>query len=284
MVDTNPWVRHIELANRGEILLNPELLEIIKYAYKKKVTLRATVGVNLNTVDDEVLHGMVKYKFADITCSIDGASQEIYAIYRRNGNFDDVIANIRKINEYKKKYRSKAPYLIWQFIAFGHNEHEIPKARQMARDLQMQFYVKLNSNEAYSPVKDKELIRKESGIGVASRTEYKEKNGKGYSRSTCLQIWDYPRINFDGKMLGCCQNLWGDFGNAFKEGLSECFNNEKMNYARGMLTGAKEAKEGIPCTTCPIYKSMKNDANWIKPKEIAVYCKKQPIQEIYKIS
>jgi len=34
-VDRNKWVSEIELSNWGEIFLNPELLQIIKYAYQK---------------------------------------------------------------------------------------------------------------------------------------------------------------------------------------------------------------------------------------------------------
>jgi len=278
LIDKNPWVRNIELSNRGEILLNPDLLEIIKYAYKKNVVLEALTGVNFNTVKDEVLEAMVKYKFNRITCSIDGASQETYSIYRRNGNFEKVMENIRRLNDHKRKYKSKLPYLTWQFIAFGHNEHEIQTARRMARDLNMGFYVKLSSDETYSPVKDMDLIRRESGLGVSSRTEYKEKNGKSYARDKCLELWNNQRINFDGKVLGCCENVWGDFGNVFTEGLLECLNNEKMNYARQMLTGEKGAQDGIPCTDCHIYKTMQKDGDWINENEIALYSKERDIQ------
>ncbi len=49
-VDDNDFIKEIELSNNGEIFLNPELDEIIKYAYMKKIKLRAFNGVNLNTV------------------------------------------------------------------------------------------------------------------------------------------------------------------------------------------------------------------------------------------
>jgi len=273
IIDKNPWVRNIELSNRGEIFLNPDLLKIIEYAYKKNVILQAATGVNFNTVNDAVLEAMVKYKFTRITCSIDGASQETYSIYRRNGNFEKVIENIKKLNDYKRQYKSKFPYLKWQFIVFGHNEHEIQTARQMARGLNMKFYLKLSSDASFSPVKDSDLIKREIDLGVSSRAEYKEKYGKSYARSTCLQLWNNLRINFDGKMLGCCHNSWGDFGNVFRNGLMECINNDKMNYARQMLTGDKEGRNDIPCTACFIYKTMKKDGNWINKNEILLYSK-----------
>lgn len=39
-VDNNRRIRFIELSNYGEIFLNPELLDILKYAHEKKFTSR----------------------------------------------------------------------------------------------------------------------------------------------------------------------------------------------------------------------------------------------------
>ena len=63
IVDENPRVAHIELSNWGEIFLNNELIDILKYAYKHNVSLSARNGANLNDVDEEVLEALVKYRF-----------------------------------------------------------------------------------------------------------------------------------------------------------------------------------------------------------------------------
>ena len=263
IVDSNPWIRSIELSNWGEIFLNRELLKIVKYAYEKKIVLNAINGVNLNTVREEMLEGLVKYQFNVITCSIDGASSETYQIYRKGGDFKTVMANIRKINEFKVKYRSALPKLRWQFVAFGHNEHEILRARQMAHKLGMEFYVRL-AWDGFSPVRNKDLVRVLSGNGVGSREEYQEKFGKIYlSETICSQLWIQPQINCDGRVLGCCVNYWGDYGNAFQEDLIGILNNEKMNYARAMLLGKKEQREDIPCSQCDCYKEMEKSNTWL---------------------
>jgi MoaA/NifB/PqqE/SkfB family radical SAM enzyme len=263
MVDSNPWIRSIELSNWGEIFLNRDLLKISAYAYEKKIVLNAANGVNLNTVKEEMLEGLVKYRFGFMTCSIDGASSETYKIYRKGGDFETVMANIRKINEFKVKYRSALPKLRWQFVVFGHNEHEIPLARKMAHKLGMEFYVKL-AWDSFFPVKNKKLVRALSGTGVASRKEYQEKHGKIYlAHGVCAQLWINPQINCDGRVLGCCVNYWGDYGNAFQEDLIGILNNEKMNYARAMLLGKKEQREDIPCTQCNWYKEMKKNNTWL---------------------
>ena len=271
--DHNPWVRAIELSNWGEMFLNPDLLTIIQYAYQKRVVLRADNGVNLNTASEEQLEALVRHRFHSMTCSIDGASQETYVLYRKRGNFERVISHIKKINEYKRKYRSPRPALRWQFVAFGHNEHEIHKAEQMAKTLHMSFSVKLSwTGEKFSPVKDRDLIRKKSGLGVADRKEYHEKYGPRYlQKQFCAQLWRNPQINWDGRVLGCCVNYWGDFGNAFQEGLEQALNNEKIAYARQMLFGKKPAREDIPCTRCPCYQTMQQDQRWLTGDDVSRY-------------
>ena len=276
-IDKNRIITDVELSNWGEIFLNEELIQIIQYADKKSVGLHAGNGANLNNVSEETLEALVKYKFRFIICSIDGASQETYSIYRANGNFQKIIENIKTINKYKDQYRSRYPRLKWQFIAFGHNEHEITRARKMAEELNMEFHVKLSWGDLYdtgvfSPVKNLGLVRKESGLGVASREEYREKYGEEYVlRSCCLEMWKSPQINYDGRVLGCSLNHWADYGNAFKYGLLKSINNEKINYAREMLMGRSESKEGVPCTNCKYYKKMKENNDWITAKEVDRY-------------
>ncbi len=252
-VDRYPGIRKIELSNWGEIFLNPEIGEIIRYGYEKGIELSAVNGVNLNTVKEEVLEALVKYRFRAMTVSLDGATNESYRQYRVNGNLDKVLENIKRINRYKEQYGSPYPTMVWQFIIFGHNEHEIGRARRMAEELGMSFLPKLNAYTAFSPIKDKEAVMRESGLEATSRMEYKEKK-KRYYGIPCSQLWFSPQINWDGKLMGCCVNGWKDFGNVFESGLAECMKGEKIEYARQMLLGKKGPREDIACSTCPYYR------------------------------
>ncbi|HRZ40081.1 MAG TPA: SPASM domain-containing protein [Candidatus Omnitrophota bacterium] len=269
-IDKNPSIRGIELSNWGELFLNNELLDIIRYAHQKNVQLTAYNGANLNTVSPKILEALVKYKFHSITCSIDGTTQETYQIYRRRGDLNRVISNIKRINEHKKFYRSEFPRLTWQLIAFGHNEHQIEDAERMAADLGMTFQVKLASDDQFSPIKNKELIRIKSGLGACSREEYAQTYKASYlSDRVCSQLWNHPQINYDGKMLGCCNNYWGDYGNVFEEGVATCLNNERIDYAREMLTGKKDPRADIPCAQCFVYHDRLRENAWLDPEQIS---------------
>jgi MoaA/NifB/PqqE/SkfB family radical SAM enzyme len=263
LLNDNPWIEVVELSNYGEIFLNPELLKIIKHAYKREVILTAATGVNLNNVNEDVLEGLVKYNFRSIGCSIDGASSETYKKYRVRGNYGVVIENIKKINSFKKQYKSRYPVLTWHFIIFGHNEHELPIARKLADELDMHFNFKTSWNPNFSPIRNRNFIKEE--VGYVSWVEWRIRYGIHYMREMCHQMWNQPQINWDGKILGCCCNIMEDFGgNAFTDGLFESLNSERITYAREMLLGTQGERSDIPCTTCSTYISRKKNRKWIK--------------------
>jgi MoaA/NifB/PqqE/SkfB family radical SAM enzyme len=267
-----PWVSDMELSNWGEAFLNPDFEEILRHAYERRVSVHIENGANLDRVSAQALESVVKYRLRSLTCSIDGASHEVYSAYRVKGDLDRVLGNIRQINSFKKRYNSPYPALRWQFVAFGHNTHEIDKARGMARDLGMTFSLKLSWDDLYgnlfSPVVDRELVRKESELGVADRAEYEEKFGRSYIARSCHQLWLRPRINFDGRLLGCSINHWDDFGNVFRDGLEACLNSEKMQRTKRMLMGLSEADDGSPCLRCQVYVSMSQKNSWVRSEDL----------------
>jgi hypothetical protein len=126
----------------------------------------------------------------------------------------------------------------------------------------------LYTEEDFSPVRNLDLVRKESEEGVATRKEYREKSGREYGEERCKLLWVQPQINFDGRVLGCCVNYWDDYGNVYGDGVVGVLNNERMNYARQMLMGNVECREDIPCSKCGFYKIRKNDREWIKVADV----------------
>ena len=207
LLDDNPGLQHIELSNYGEIFLNPALLSVLELAHERGVTLSAVNGVNLNKIRPEVLEGLVKYQFRQLVCSIDGASQETYSIYRVRGKFANVINNIRKINELKQLYSSPFPELSWKFVVFGHNEHEVAVAREMARELGITFFTALNWDPNYSPVRDPEAVRAATNDAIVSRDEFEELHGHSRDLWFCSQLWDTAdQLGRQGARL-LCQSL-----------------------------------------------------------------------------
>ena len=270
-VDENNFIKNIELSNAGEIFLNPDLIKIIEYAYEKGVTLTADNGVNLNYLTDEQAEALVKYKFESIVVSIDGASQDTYQIYRVGGDYNKVLENIKKIINLKHKYKSIRPFITWKYIVFGHNEHEIPKAKEAAKELgAVELVFDANYEAPYSPVINSEFVKKESGLehldlnsnSLIRLQEYTEGKADWYD---CAMLWN-PQINWNGDVLGCCSNYKGTFGgNVFKDGLLNALNNPKLIYAKNMVMNKAPALDCIPCSLCKVYREMRNANTWITP-------------------
>ena len=217
-LDASGRVRLVEISNWGEIFLNRELPAILRIAHERGIAVEALNGVNLNDARDDALEAVVRYGMRRMSVSIDGATQQTYAAYRRKGNLVDVLRNLDRIVEWKRTLRSPWPELVWQFIVFGHNEHEIGLARQMAHERGMRFNPIRNLDFEYAPVADPGRVKREAGIDTAiAGSEVIE--GLARRLDFCHQLWDAPQVNWDGKLLGCCLNNYADFGNAFEVGL-----------------------------------------------------------------
>jgi hypothetical protein len=264
LVDENPGIWRVELSNWGELFLNPDIERIIEYAYRRSVALTAWNGANLNHVRDAVLEGLARYRFRGITCSIDGVTQETYAAYRRKGDLGRVLEHIRRLNAYKKRWRTEYPHLRWQMIRFDHNAHEVNAARALAAELGMTFHLKANWEEP-------QAVQPADATGAPTpdipKTPSATATPRGEDRSLhyCDQLWDEPQINFDGRLLGCCVNTSGTFGpNVFDVGLERALADEKLEYAKRMLLGTVPARADVPCTACDIYVRRAHAGRWVQ--------------------
>lgn len=251
-VETNGRIRLIEISNWGEIFLNRELPEILAIAHARGIAIEAMNGVNLNTAREDALEAVVRYGLRRMSVSIDGATAHTYARYRKNGDLNRVLEHIDRINRHKAAYRSRYPELTWQFIVFGHNEHEIAAARAMAKARDMHFNPIRNLDFDYSPVDDPALVKRETGIDA---TVAGEEVVRGFAErfDFCHQLWDAPQVNWDGKLLGCCFNNYTDFGNVFEIGLPAALAGEGYRNTKQFLLGRAEPRHDTPCVQCPVY-------------------------------
>ena len=267
-VNRHAYIRNIELANFGEIFLNPDLKSIIEYANEWGVYLTANSGVNLNNVSEDVLDCIVRCgNFKEMTISIDGVTQEEYSLYRRNGNYDTVIENIRKINTYKERYATEHPRLKWQYVIREHNEDGVPRAKIHAQELNMEISFKPTWEHDYKP-KKLEMLKAETGLKCFTRKECEEESLDSPEALSnymlCHQLWDAPQINWDGRLLGCCSVRTSDFGvNVFDVGLEYAINTESYKCAKQLVQGKclKQLEDYnicIPCLRCSTYISMLN--------------------------
>ncbi|MFO0552336.1 MAG: glycosyltransferase [Polyangiaceae bacterium] len=270
MLDSAPFIREVELSNWGEMFLNPELVQILEHARARDVACTADNGVNLNHARAEALEAVVRCGMRSLVVSIDGASQESYAQYRVRGRLSHVLENVRTINRHKARYGTDLPRLTWKFILFGHNEHEVEQARQIARSLDMRFVVAMQSEDEVSPVRDRERAR--SLLGWVDAKTYREERGEDARAGICTQLWLKPQIHYDGAVLGCCYNSWRPFeGNAVREGVERALNGDGIQRARAMLMGKLPPDPAVPCATCDVYAWRAERGAWVTRAELVAH-------------
>lgn len=248
--EMNPFINEIELSNWGELFLNPDLVKIMYEAKARGIKLFASNGSNFNTVSDEQMRAMVDTGFEAITLSIDGASQETYSKYRIGGDFDKVIENVRKIQRYKAKENTKLPKLKWQYILMEHNELEIGKAKKLAKELGINIEFKYNWDAEYHPI-NREYIMKETGLTELTRAEYVAANGVPPYDIICRNFILKTQINWDGRLLGCCDQKYACFDvNVFEVGLEAAMKSPKYILTKECLLTVHPDKDKYGSCIC----------------------------------
>jgi len=254
-LERHPRVKRVELSNYGEILLNPNLARIAEVAAARGVRVSARNGVNLNTATDEGLR--VLARFDGITMSIDGCSPETYVQYRVAGNFENVWRNATRLVELRREAGLPTTDIVWQFVVFPHNEHELDRAAEMARELGVTFFPKMSWDGSHRKLKDPAAVARALGepdgedpAAILER-RYRENNG---STAICEQLWRTPQINWDGTLLGCCINFRADLGNVFESGLEGAMKSAAYRRMLDTVLGRRLATADQPCRHCGIYK------------------------------
>ena len=129
-----PWAYKVNLFNWGEPLLHTHLFDMVRYA--KARNLGTSLSSNLSVqISDERIDELIRSGLEYLCVSIDGATQDVYAMYRRRGDLELVLSNVRRIVKRRKELSSRTPVLEWQFIPMKHNEHEVDAARELAAQI-----------------------------------------------------------------------------------------------------------------------------------------------------
>ncbi len=232
--EAREFVFDINLAHRGESLLHPHLVEAIVYAKNKKLFTR--LHTNGSLLSESLSRQIIHAGLDRISFSFDGYGKETYERIRRGGNFDKTVANIVRFLEIKKEARSKKPVTNIEVIDFVDNRRERELPEEKDRFL-----------NRFSGLPLDNFVLKEMH-NWAGRIE-KEKHGKKYS--VCPFPWNALIIYWNGDVLPCTQDFFGDFivGHVKESSLKDIWNGERMRYLRKKLSEGS-IEELKTCSRC----------------------------------
>jgi radical SAM protein with 4Fe4S-binding SPASM domain len=241
-----PYLLDAELCNWGESLLHPDIYDIIRRVKREGIhaALSAHLSLGADHFDPEE---MIRSGLDYLVVSMDAACKETYAKYRKGGDFELVLKNIRALVEARGRLGSASPYISLKFLVFRHNEDERDRFAELVKDLgadQALFF------PAYIPEESREEFQP---LDPAYEIETFEP-GTAPGRN-CHWLWTGVVLNWDGSISPCCHGISytgeHDFGNIHQAPFREIWRNEIFQQARAVFKGVRPEIEAADlCYLC----------------------------------
>tara|TARA_Y100000031_G_scaffold155776_1_gene207587 strand:+ start:2782 stop:3798 length:1017 start_codon:yes stop_codon:yes gene_type:complete len=233
-------LKEVNLTFQGEPLMfkRTNFIKLVKFI--KQNGLKAIVYTNGLLLDRDYSRKIIKAGLDECRFSVDGITQDVYALNRVGGKYSQVYQNMKDTVQVAQEERS-AINIIWQFIAMRNNEHQIDEARSIANKIGIKFEVKTFA--ASVP----ELVPKDS------------KYQRTLKPPPCHDIYRQVMVYWNGDVVPCCYDIEGleIMGNLNDSSLSEIWNGSKFQIFRERLNNVLQNPEGEPelCKGCLKYDS-----------------------------
>lgn len=255
-----PSLKIVYLYNWGEPLLNPDIFEMIKYSYK--LDIDTVIHTNLSFVKNRSFFSkLINSQITKIVVSIDGASQTTYSTYRKNGDFNLVIKNLKLLSKLNQD-QSLNVEIVWKFIVNRFNEHELKKAKTMASEIGVKFVTTgIGLGNDLPDCEFKETLELRQQKWLPKQKKFVTPHSKPTQKSPlfnlpCPYLFDSINISPKGFVYPCCLafNPSSAFGNITKQSLVRIWTNHK--YLNSRLAQKRieiNTKHKTICTECNNY-------------------------------
>lgn len=225
---TSKGLYALKLMYRGESLLHPNIVEMVKYA-KDKGVLEVMINSNCTLLTEEKAKGFIDAGLDKLICSVDGYEKETYEKIRRGAKFEVVLENIQRMQRLKKELGKDKPKLRVQMVDSPANHHQI--------DGYIHFWGRIADEvgiEDMNDWTDKKLTH------VVASKEFK-----------CPMPWQRLIVHFNGKVSICCGNIYGKLiaGDLNTQTVEEVWNGEVMQKLRKLIKEGKSHCVHI-CSEC----------------------------------
>lgn len=201
IVEMAPHLYYLTFYFQGEPYLNPNFLEMVKFANKHKIY--TATSTNAHYLKDDMSKKTIESGLDRLIISIDGTTQETYESYRIGGKLEKVIEGAKNVIKWKKKLNSSTPHVIFQFLVVKPNEHQIEDVLALGKEIGVDE-VRLKTAQVYDYENGNELIPDNDDY-----SRYKEnKDGtwsvKNKMVNSCWRMWQSCVITWDGGVVPCC--------------------------------------------------------------------------------
>lgn len=259
----NSRSRLIEFPGRGEPLLNPEIIKILKYAKERGFkTCVYTNGTLINKTNVKELASYVDF----MHFSVSGAKKETYESIHRGARFDKLMNNIFLFVKTRTELKTQNRVII-NFVASNQNYLELSDMVTLARELNVN---KLTINIVRRMNPEKKSKQYDNKIKELQDMDKEELAGH-LERASCLSEdlgvkldiqpaenrwkncewpWRGCFITHDGFVTPCCLVTSPEivnFGNVFDKNFRDIWNGSEYRRFRRLLLSNSPPKCCIKC-------------------------------------
>jgi MoaA/NifB/PqqE/SkfB family radical SAM enzyme len=237
------YVFQLYMYNWGEPLLHKRTPEMIAYAKRKDINILLSTNLSIKLTDDYI-DRLVLSGLDRMIVSLDGVTQETYVKYRRNGNLALVRDNLLRIQRAKQRHNKTTPKVIWQFLVFRHNEHEIEQARALYKDWGADEFTVCGAEMPMEPHREgfEPSTIPAYNIYHPDHIFQKEAERQMTSDRACAWLYGVFVLNPNGRVSPCCaapsEKL--DFGEYHRGDIFKVWNNETFRRARRIFTATPD--------------------------------------------
>jgi radical SAM protein with 4Fe4S-binding SPASM domain len=238
--EVKDYVFDINLFHRGEPLIHPQIIKMIKYANKNNIKTR--IHTNAALLTPEFSTELIKSGLNLISFSFDGYTRSTYEKNRIGASYINTLGNIMDFLKIKKELGSKTPFTTLQVMEFDE------QISQKQFKIQKEEFIKNFKN--HPP--DNLIIRTPHNWGgLLNIADVSKTDRKKSKFMACTFPWYALTIFYDGKVHLCPQDFCGELpvGDVNRESIKEIFNNKPMQAIRKSFRN-KKIDNLNPCSNC----------------------------------
>lgn len=257
MDELGPYLFWVELYNWGEPFLNRDLCSMLEYMTRYRIV--SVVSTNLDfPLSEGLIERLVASGLSTLIVSADGVSQEAYERYRVGGHLERVLGNMKMIAAAKQRVGSAVPRIVWRFLVFRHNEHEIEQARSMAEEMGVELelgapYVPIAQESYRDWVSTIPQFNLYPSVTSGVQSEPAPPAQPHPSSDACDWLWMSAAVNANESVSPCC-GIWEerhDFGRIGAGGFRTLWNGESYRAARTFMRIGVSSGLNLICEQCP---------------------------------
>jgi radical SAM protein with 4Fe4S-binding SPASM domain len=233
---------------QGEPYLNPDFLEMVKYASSKGIY--TATSTNAHYLSDAAAKRTVESGLDRLIISIDGTTQEVYQQYRVGGNMNKVIEGAKNIVKWRRELNSKTPFVFFQFLVVKPNEHQINDIKKLAAEVGVDE-VRFKTAQVYDYENDpNQLIPSIDKFSRYRKNADGRYTPKNKLANRCWKMQHANVITWDGLVVPCCfdKDAMHQLGNLKTQSFKAIWKNENYKQFRNDLM--KSRKNIDICANC----------------------------------